>query len=143
MVVFHVQSTHFHIYIGVTQCKLCPVGTVATNHGSTKCTPCKAAQFRSRIINKMCASCRKGTTSKGSAPAGCKHPKKGCPIGTFEDWFGECRSCMPGERFDGQTKTCKRCGINQISSGCASQGCKSCSDGNRRVSDDSIFEIFL
>lgn len=128
---------------GAVQCRMCPPGTMTSDRGSTKCTPCKAGQFRFKLVSRKCSSCPEDTTSKGIAPAGCKHPTKGCPVDTFEDMFGECRACMPGERFSAYTKTCKPCRKNQISGGGASQTCKTCPYGKHPATDASVFEKSL
>lgn len=125
---------------GSVQCKLCPLGSVAEDKGSKKCTSCPPGTFRGRIIQAKCLPCSKGTNSRGMMPAGCKHPVKGCPVNTYEDRFGECRACMPGERLNREEKKCIPCGRDEVSLGGIATACKTCPPGQRPANANTIFE---
>lgn len=132
-------SMSFAAKEGTQQCKLCPLGTISEK-GSQQCTSCPPGSFRNRLRRSKCIKCPSGTSSKGKNPAGCSHPIKGCPWGTFEDGSGECRGCMPGEMFDTEKKECIPCGQGEVSSGGADSMCKKCPPGKEPVSDLSIYE---
>lgn len=110
---------------GATQCKLCPVGSLA-NGRRTGCKTCPAGTYRRMISSLKCEKCPTGTSSKGKRPAGCKHPKRGCPVHTYEDATGECRGCMPGQRLDTIKKRCVPCKQNEVSAGGDSTICRPC-----------------
>lgn len=122
------------------QCKLCPLGTYTNVTGSKSCIPCPSGTSRGRVKQDACQKCRSGTSSKGIGAAACKHIKKGCPWGTFQDRNGECRACMPGERFDEKSLSCVQCGPNEVSGGGARTQCKRCPKNEQPAGDETIFE---
>lgn len=124
---------------GATQCELCPVGSVP-NRGRDSCKPCTAGTYRRMISSSKCMKCPTGTSSEGNQPAGCKHPKHGCPVHTFEDLSGECRGCMPGQRLEVINKTCVPCKLNEASAGGDSTTCEQCPKNSAPETELSIFE---
>lgn len=109
-------------------CAICPPGFFS-GQGDSSCTPCPSGTFSSRAASKSCDACPSGTTSQGVRPAGCRHPKAGCPLDTFENDDGECETCMHGQRYDMSAKKCVSCAADEVSEGRVARACKKCPPG--------------
>lgn len=124
---------------GAVQCSLCPVGTVSKPN-RRGCKSCPPGTFRRIISKTKCDKCPKGTNSKGKKPAGCLHPKRGCPFHTYLHPSGDCRGCMPGTRLDVARNRCVKCRKNEVSNGGDDKKCKVCPNNTVPEPNRSIFE---
>ena len=103
-----VHSAAVWLFLVVAPCSaLCPAGTYAAG---MLCSPCPSGKFKSRLQDKHCSACARGTFSL----AGAGRCARACPSGHYGSADGVCHQCPRGKFTPAKTRgTCIGCELGR------------------------------
>ncbi|XP_063677750.1 sushi, von Willebrand factor type A, EGF and pentraxin domain-containing protein 1-like [Bolinopsis microptera] len=131
----------------MTQCELCPAGSISKVAGQSECSSCGNGKM-SNPDRTDCEQCPAGTKKYGSEQecSSCGPNGVSSAAGSFicmscgdgnvpNSDFTDCVPCPAGTKQFGNVQECSSCGPNGVSSAAGSTMCMWCGDGNVPNSD--------